>query len=742
MRLTLRNQVLGLVAAAAIIPVLLLLALLLYQEQQVANRVTRELDQLNSAILSEAASDLYNLCRTADDLVRRQVDTALVIARELARREGGFRQAPPPVEWRAKNQLTATVETVRLPRFLLGTQPFTLVTSPQVTVPVVDALPRLAGASCTVFQRMNEAGDMLRVATTVIDQSGQRGTGTFIPARRPDGTPSEVISTVLRGETYRGPAFVVDAWYLSAYEPIRDSVGEIIGMLYVGIRMDAIDTLRRSIADEVGRKESSLMVLYAKDLTGRNRQRGEVVMSPRGALDGTNLWDARDAHGQLYIQNIIAHAVRLNPGEVGHLHVDILDGGITRTRMIYYTYFAPWDWLLLSEGWKDELYAAVAGARAAIRDLVNQTALGALALVAAILALAIVFGNRVVRPVLHLTDVIREAAKGDLSSASHLMTKHWGDQRESLTTSAAETDRLVGGVSLMIDQLSSLIGHVKAASTSLVSTADQITTAAATQESSVHALGAATTQTAATARQISTTAHELAKTMEDVDGVAARTAETVDLGRRDLATLEATMRHLEAATASFSSKLSVINERAANITGVVTTITKVAEQTNLLSLNAAIEAEKAGEFGVGFAVVAREIRRLADQTARATLEIESTVRDMQSSVSSGVMEMDKFSGEVRRGVGDAATVANRLGSIMTEAQTLSPRFGAVREGMDAQAAGAAQISDAMSRLTDVARGSVESLQEFNRAATQLREAVRLLSEEMARLDVQQTSAPS
>ncbi|MFQ3670098.1 MAG: methyl-accepting chemotaxis protein [Verrucomicrobiia bacterium] len=741
MRLTLRNQVLGLAAAAALIPVFLLLVLLLYQEGRVADRVTRELDQLNSAILSEAASDLYNLCRTADDLVRRQVDTALVIARELARREGGFRQAPPPVEWQAKNQLTAEFTPIRLPGFLLGPHTFTLVTSPQVNVPLVDALPRLAGASCTVFQRMNEQGDMLRVATTIVDQSGQRGTGTFIPARRPDGTPSDIIATVLRGETFRGPAYVVDAWYLSAYEPIREPNGQIIGMLYVGIRMDAIETLRRSIADEVGRKESSLLVLYAKDLTGRNRQRGQVVMSPRGALDGTSLWEARDAHNRPYIQEIIAHAIQLAPGEVGHRHVDLMENGQPRTRMIYYTYFAPWDWLLFSEGWQDELYAAVDGARSALRDLVSQTALAALALVAAILALAIIFGNRVVQPVLHLTGVIHQAGKGDLASAAALMDRYWGTRREHLSSSPTETDQLVAGVGLMIDQLSSLVSHLKSASDTLVSTADQITAAASSQQSSVHALGSATTQTAATARQISTTSRELAKTMEDVDGVAARTADSVGQGRRDLGALENTMRQLEAATASFSAKLSVINERASNITGVVTTITKVAEQTNLLSLNAAIEAEKAGEFGLGFAVVAREIRRLADQTARATLEIESTVRDMQSSVSSGVMEMDKFSGEVRRGVEDAHTVASRLAATISEAQTLSPRFAAVREGMDAQAAGASQISEAMSRLSDVARGSVESLNEFNRAAAQLREAVRLLSEEMARLDVQTPPSP-
>ena len=92
----------------------------------------------------------------------------------------------------------------------------------------------------------------------------------------------------------------------------------------------------------------------------------------------------------------------------------------------------------------------------------------------------------------------------------------------------------------------------------------------------------------------------------------------------------------------------MINERAANITSVVSTIAKAAAQTNLLSLNAAIEAEKAGEHGLGFAV-ARRNGRLADQTAEATLDIEHIVKEMTSAVSAGVVGIDNFAHDVRQG---------------------------------------------------------------------------------------------
>ena len=108
------------------------------------------------------------------------------------------------------------------------------------------------------------------------------------------------------------------------------------------------------------------------------------------------------------------------------------------------------------------------------------------------------------------------------------------------------------------------------------------------------------------------------------------------------------MQQLVESAGSTSSKLAVTRAKAGNITQAVTT-TQVAGRTDLLSTNAAGEAEKAGEYGRGFLVVAREIRRLADQTAVATLDIESRVRLTQGAVSAGVMQMDRFGDEVRSG---------------------------------------------------------------------------------------------
>jgi methyl-accepting chemotaxis protein WspA len=199
------------------------------------------------------------------------------------------------------------------------------------------------------------------------------------------------------------------------------------------------------------------------------------------------------------------------------------------------------------------------------------------------------------------------------------------------------------------------------------------------------------------------------------------------------------MKQLAESTGSISSKLSVISERAANINLVVTTITKVADQTNLLSINAAIEAEKAGEYGLGFLVVAREIRRLADQTAVSTLDIERMVKEMQYSVSAGVMEMDKFSDQVRQGVHDVAVISGQLAKIITAVHGLTVRFDQVTEGMTVQAQGAEQIRESVVHLSEGASQTLVSLREFNQATGQLREAVGGLKEEVSRFRVEPSS---
>jgi methyl-accepting chemotaxis protein WspA len=271
----------------------------------------------------------------------------------------------------------------------------------------------------------------------------------------------------------------------------------------------------------------------------------------------------------------------------------------------------------------------------------------------------------------------------------------------------------------------SLMSRLRSSSVALMSTATQISATSKQQQTTVSNYSASTAQIAAAVKEISATSQELRATLDGISETAGRSAVLADSGRNGLDATDTTMRRLSDSTASISQKLPVIREKASDINAVVTTITKVADQTNLLSVNAAIEAEKAGEYGLGFLVVAREIRRLADQSAVATLDIEQMVRHMQSAVSAGVMEMDKFAEEVRRGVSTVGEINTQLAQLIEQVQSLSSRIDSVNQGMHSQALGASQINDAMTHLT------ATSLKEFNSATDGLRDVVAGLRRELS-----------
>jgi methyl-accepting chemotaxis protein WspA len=344
--------------------------------------------------------------------------------------------------------------------------------------------------------------------------------------------------------------------------------------------------------------------------------------------------------------------------------------------------------------------------------------------VLAIAGLGWLVAREVLRPTHALIRRVHEMAGG----ASDLTARVPVDSHNEL-------GKLAEGINATMGTIQTIVRRVREASVQLLSTAAQIGAAARQQEGTVQTLSSSTTEIAASVREITATAKELSATMNEVSDRAGRAVTLADTGQARLGDMESAMQQLVQATASVSAKLGVIREKADGINLVVTTITKVADQTNLLSINAAIEAEKAGEYGRGFLVVAREIRRLADQTAVATLDIENMVRHMQDAVSAGVMQMDKFSEEVRSGVARIAEINAQTGQIIEEVRALSERFGQVTEGVRNQSLGAEQISEAMTQVSGGAQQTRASLEEFQRATEHLRGSVDSLNQEVAQFKV-------
>ncbi|SFB10919.1 methyl-accepting chemotaxis protein WspA [Collimonas sp. OK607] len=337
----------------------------------------------------------------------------------------------------------------------------------------------------------------------------------------------------------------------------------------------------------------------------------------------------------------------------------------------------------------------------------KSTLLAALVIaLAAALICGVFLLRAITRPMANLIAALEVIRSGDLSQRLNL-NRH--DEFQALET----------GLNRMSDELTGLVGQAQKSAIQVTTSVVEIAATAKQQQATANETAATTTEIGATSREIYSTSRELVNTMNEVSSGAEEAARLVGTGQTGLTQMEDTMHHVMNAAGSVNAKLAILNEKASNINQVVTTITKVAGQTNLLSLNAAIEAEKAGEYGRGFSVVATEIRRLADQTAVATYDIEQMVKEIQSAVSAGVMGMDKFSEEVRRGIADVQNVGVQLSQIIQQVQALTPRFQSVNEGVQAQAIGAEQISQALGQLSEAAHQSVESLRQSSQAIDEL-----------------------
>lgn len=321
-----------------------------------------------------------------------------------------------------------------------------------------------------------------------------------------------------------------------------------------------------------------------------------------------------------------------------------------------------------------------------------------------------------------ILDVVTKAAEGNLTGRINI-------------SSNDAIGQLASGVQRMIDSLSTLVAQVQRSGIQVASSTTEIAATSKQQEATAGEQAATTNEIVATATQISATSRELENTMQEVASIADKTTSSAGLGQAGLSRMQTTMQHIVEASGSIAVKLEILSEKAGNIGTVVTTINKVADQTNLLSLNAAIEAEKAGEYGFGFAVVAREIRRLADQTAVATLDIEQTVKEMQSAVSAGVMSMEKFSDQVRRSVDDVNQVGQQLAQIIDRVQELTPRFESVHQSMHLQAQGAQHIHQAMTMLNDSAQHTAESIRQSNAAIERLNDAAHNLQNGVTKFKV-------
>ncbi|MFO7599206.1 MAG: methyl-accepting chemotaxis protein [Candidatus Desulfacyla sp.] len=734
MRLMLRHKVIGLPVLAAILPVLVMFVLTFMEKSSVTQKIEGELDLLARDSMKGIAVAIRDTCQVTSDMIQNDVDRHLHDVDSFFSALGGFSLSPEEVSWTAVNQFTGEEKKVSLPKMVIdGVTWLGQNRNLDESTPFIDEAKIKFGGNIAVFQRMNEQGDMMQVATTLSTPDGRRAIGSYIPAVK-DGIAVPGISTVLQEKSFKGMADVNKRWYIANFKAITDKAGKIIGMLFTGIPDRIPESLRQVILNmKVGKTG------YVYVLGGRSpHHRGHYIISKDGERDGENIWDSKDATGRYYIQAIVNEAMEMKGNEVAFDRYPWRNVGEDKERwkMVAITYFEPWDWVIGAGAYEEDYYDARQKVESSMSHMLWVMILSGLAVLVPIVGIALFFGNGITKRLTQITSISRKIAKGDLSSAAEAVRSlAAADGSDGSGRAGDETGHLLSSIKTMTENLNALVGQVQRSGIQVTSSSTQLAATAKEQETTMANQVASTNRVARSVKEISEVAARLVETMEQVASKSQETAGFASKGQTDLARMESAMHNMETASRSISGRLETINEKAENITNVVTTITKVADQTNLLSLNAAIEAEKAGEYGRGFNVVAREIRRLADQTAVATLDIDKMVQEMQSAVSAGVMEMDKFIAEVTRSAEDVGRISVQLARIIEQVQTLSPDFENVNVAMGRQSENAQKINTSIATLSEEIQMVTESLRESFSAIEQLNDAARGLQNQVSRFKV-------
>ena len=656
--MSLQVKLLTVGTALIIAPIAVILVVTYVQNQKMLAVAQVETAKLALNDLDDIAAGVYDLCETQNALLKEKVHSDLNVARQELADGGGVSFADETVSWDAVNQYSKKASSISLPKMMVGETWLGQNKSMDQVSAVVDSTRDLVGGTCTIFQRMNDAGDMLRVSTNVEKTDGDRAIGTYIPAVNPDGQPNPVLQTVLAGKPFYGRAFVVNAWYITAYEPIRDSSGEVAGVLYVGVPEQSNEILRQAIMDITVAETGYVYVLDSK---------GHYVISKGGTRDGEDISGAKDANGVSFIQEICEKAVALGEGETGEQLYPWLNKGDTEARMkiARLRYFEEWDWIIGASSYLDEFQAAEREVGAIGKASSNILLIvGLFSVIGGGLAWFFV-ARALTRKLNHIAGNIGEGA-GQLDSASTQVAA----SGQSLAEGASEQAATVQEISANIEEIASMIRR-----------------------------------NAGNVEQVSETTHQNAASAKEAESLAVAVSKSAQEG------VEAVSRMSEAITQIRSS-----SEKTAKI---IATIDEIAFQTNLLALNAAVEAARAGDAGKGFAVVAEEVRSLAQRSAEAAKDtarmIEASVRDSQQGAKVSE-EVSTTLTEIVSGIQKVTTHINEVASA-SEGQTVI--IGDVATASREQTTGIEQINTAITQMDAVTQSTASSAEESAASAEEL-----------------------
>ncbi|MEV1290364.1 methyl-accepting chemotaxis protein [Micromonospora sp. NPDC049679] len=683
----------GVIATAAV-----LVGVGAWQSDRFVTESQRSVNELIEADLDHLTTGVSQLVTAVGDGVQDRVNADMSVAQTVLAQRGGLTLSNGTAQWSAINQLTQQARPVRLPRATVGGQWLGQNRDVRATTPLVDDIQRLVGGTVTVFQRMNEAGDLLRVATNVRSKTGARAIGTYIPAVTAEGAPNGVAKAIKDGKPYRGVALVVDTWYVTAYDPIKDSSGRVIGALYVGVpQAEAIEALTTSIASTKVGQQGWVSVFS----TG-STDRGRVVAASVPELMGKTVLDATDAAGVKYVEEIVSKAATLSVGETwrGTYQLAGAHGASPTATRTAVTYYAPYQLAIAVGGYLPDYERAANQLDEGRRSMLLAFAVAGLLLAVAGAVVAGIQAARISRRMATVTDALDALAERDLTVRV--------DVRGS-----DEIARMGHSLNTAVTGLRELMAEVTGASQDVTRAADRVSGVggelASAARTAAQRAGAAALTAESVARAVQTVASGAEEMGASIGEISGNAQEAAQVGRDGVGL-----------TRQAASVIEELRVSSTKIGDVVKLIASIAEQTNLLALNATIEAARAGAAGKGFAVVAGEVKELAQETARATGDVTARVAAIESDTARAVEAIDAISTTIAR-------VNDYQNAIAAAVEEQAATTNEMSRNINEVAGGGEQIAESVSVVSSTVETTRSAVEVSQDAATELNTTARHLT---------------